>query len=119
MTDRRANSIIDKTEAKGEYSIMAHKAESFRLNEKKKTITIYTNVEAAAAEIKLRDFYLANGYKPFMEEKKAGITVKEMRKELEADKEAAAAFEAAYKEKNGFFNACKIYTNWKKNNKKK
>ena len=25
----------------------------------------------------------------------------------------------AYKEKNGFFNACKIYSDWKKNSKKK
>jgi len=97
---------------------MAHKAQSFILNEKKKTITIYTNVEASPAEVELKNYYLSNGYTPLMGEKKPGITVKEMRKELKADAEAAAAFEAAYKEKNGFFDACKVYTNWKKANKK-
>ena len=97
---------------------MAHKAQSFKLNEKKKTITIYTNVEASPAEVELKNYYLSNGYMPMMEEKKAGITVKEMRKELKADAKAAAAFEEAYKDKNGFFAACKIYTDWKKANKK-
>ena len=35
------------------------------------------------------------------------------------DAEAYAKFLEAYKEKNGFFNACKIYSDWKKNSKKK
>lgn len=97
---------------------MAHKAQSFKLNEKKKTITIYTNVEASPAEAELKNFYLSNGYSPMFEERKAGKTVKEMRKELKVDAEAAAAFEAAYNDKNGFFAACKIYSDWKKANKK-
>lgn len=97
---------------------MARKAQSFKLDEKKKKIIIYTNVEASPAEVELKNYYLSNGYAPMMEEKKAGITVKEMRKELKADEKTAAEFEAAYKEKNGFFNACKIYTNWKKAQKK-
>ena len=54
------------------------------------------------------------------EEKKATKTVKEMEAELKKnDAEAYAKFLEAYKEKNGFFNACKIYSDWKKNSKKK
>lgn len=96
---------------------MAHKAQSFILNEKKKTITIYTNVEASPAEVELKNYYLSNGYAPLMGEKKPGITIAQMRKALAKDPDTLAAFEEAYKKKNGFFPACKIYTNWKKEHK--
>lgn len=107
---------------------MAHKAESFRIDEKKKNIILYSNVSANGAEKQLIDYYLSNGYKPKTEEKKAGITVKEMRKELEAAPDVLAKFNEAYekktKKKDGekgevpYFAACKIYTNWKKEQKK-
>lgn len=97
---------------------MARKFESFKTNEKKKTITIYTNVEADAAEKEIREWYLSQGYRPMKEEKKAGVTVEEMRAELEKDKAALEAFNTAYAEKErGFFKACKIYMDWKKKNK--
>ena len=97
---------------------MAHKPTSFKLNEKKKTIVIYTNVEANA-EKTLIDFYLGQGYAPMFEEKKPSKKVDDMKKELKADPETLAKFEAAYEQKNGFFDACKIYAEWKKANKKK
>lgn len=99
---------------------MARKAETFKVNAKKQTITIYTNVETAKAELATIEFYLKQGYTPMYEEKKPTKTVKEMRAELEKnDAEAYAKFNEAYKEKNGFFNACKIYSDWKKKNSKK
>ena len=100
---------------------MAHKAQSFKLNEKDKVITIYTNVEQPESEKTLLEFYLGKGYIPKLEEKKPTKTVKDMRKELAADEEALAAFNKAYESKDkkngGFFEACKIYTAWKKGNK--
>ena len=99
---------------------MARKAGSFKLNPEKKTITIYTNVEAVEAEKTLMEFYLKQGYTPLFEEKKATKTVKEMEAELKKnDAEAYAKFIEAYKQTNGFFNACKIYSDWKKKNNKK
>jgi hypothetical protein len=53
------------------------------------------------------------------EEKKPSKSVEDMKKELKADKDALAKFEAAYEQKNGFFDACKIYADWKKANKNK
>ena len=54
------------------------------------------------------------------EEKKGTKTVKEMEAELKKnDAEAYAKFIEAYKQTNGFFNACKIYSDWKKKNNKK
>lgn len=97
---------------------MAHKAKSFKLNQKKKNIVIYTNVDEPA-EKQLIDYYLNAGYIPMFEEKKPSKTVKDMREELSKDDDALIAFEKAYKEKNGFFNACKIYSTWKKENKEK
>ena len=98
---------------------MAHKPKSFKLNEKKKVIILYSNVRLPE-ETDLNNFYLSNGYTPMYEEKKATKTVKEMEAELKKnDAEAYAKFLEAYKEKNGFFNACKIYSDWKKNSKKK
>lgn len=96
---------------------MAHKATSFKLNEKKKIIIIYTNVEPSKAEQTLIDFYLTNGYAPMLEEKKAGKSVADMRKELNADAETLKKFNEAYDKKNGFFEACKIYGEWAKKNK--
>ena len=49
--------------------------------------------------------------------KKKGKSVDEMRKEMKGT-DALTQFEKAYAEKNGFFNACKIYNAWKKENKK-
>ncbi len=97
---------------------MAHKAESFKLDEKKKTIVIYTNVEVKA-EQPIVEYYLSNGYAPSFEEKKPPKTVADMRKELAADEETLKAFNAAYdsKAKDSFFKACKIYTAWKKEHK--
>ncbi len=94
---------------------MARKVGSFKVDTKKKIITIYTNVEASAAEKELKEWYLSQGYEPKTDIKKQGVTVEQMRKELAKDEKTLAAFNAAYAEKNGFFNACKIYTGWKKN----
>ena len=102
---------------------MAHKAESFKVATKKtkkgevNVIVLYTNVEANPAEQMLIDRYLNLGYEPMFEEKKASKSVAEMRKELKADADALAKFEEAYKGEQGFFKACKVYADWKKNNK--
>ena len=99
---------------------MAHKAESFKVATKKtkkgevNVIVLYTNVEANPAEQMLIDRYLKMGFEPMFEEKKASVSVADMRKDLKKDEEALAKFEEAYKEKNGFHKACKIYANWKK-----
>lgn len=102
---------------------MAKKVESFKVNNAKKTIVLYTNVEQNPAEKSLIEFYLLQGYTPKTEEKKKGISVAEMRKELEVDSETLAKFNEAYSTKadkksdkdSGFHKACKIYTEWKKN----
>ena len=103
---------------------MAHKAESFRIGKKivKKgkekvevdVIILYTNVQANIAEQMLIDRYLKMGYEPMFEEKKASVSVNEMRNELKQDEETLAKFEEIYKQKNGFHKACKIYSDWKK-----
>ena len=95
---------------------MAHKAESFKIDEKKKAIIIYTNVAATPAEESLKEFYLEKGYAPMLAEKKKGATVAEMRANMKGT-EFAERFETAYKEKGGFHKACKIYAEWKKANK--
>lgn len=114
-----------------EYKIMARKPDTFIVDEKKKVITIYTNVEIIEAEERLKNYYLQNGYTPLFGEKKKSISVEEMRKELADDEETLKAFNEAYKEKTkaekgkkvdfkatGFAKACKIYNNWKKAQKK-
>lgn len=99
---------------------MARKAESFKADEKKKEIILYTNVEQNKAEKTLIDFYLYNGYTPKFAEKKAGKSVAEMRADLGADKEVLEKFNRAYKDKEkGFFEACKIYNAWLKGQKAK
>ena len=95
---------------------MAKKAESFKVNAEKREITLFTNVEQTTAEKTLIEIYLNQGYTPKFEEKKKGITVAEMRKELKGT-DKLVEFENAYKEKNGFFKACKIYNAWKKDQK--
>ena len=111
---------------------MAHKAQSFKVEKKtikkrqnKKTIStevnviiLYTNVEPSPAEQMLINRYLDMGYEPMFEEKKTSLSVAEMRDELKNDADAKAKFEEAYKQKNGFFKACKVYSEWKKNSKK-
>ena len=92
---------------------MAKKAESFKVNTTKKTITLYTNVEQTTAEKTLIEIYLNQGFIPMFEEKKKGKTVEEMRKELKGT-DKLAEFEKAYQEEKGFFKACKIYNTWKK-----
>ena len=98
---------------------MAHKPTSFKLVEKgnKKTIVIYTNVEAKA-EQQLINFYLTQGYAPMCEEKKDTKKIADMRKDFKNDEETLKKFNDAYAEKNGFFNACKVYNAWKKDKKK-
>lgn len=100
---------------------MAHKPRSFRTDDKKKTIVIYTNIEEPA-EKELINRFLDLGYKAMFEEKKPSKTIKDMKKELKADKEAFDKFEEIYKSKDddkGFFAACKFYADWKKSQKKK
>lgn len=99
---------------------MAHKATAFSVNQKKKIITIYTNIEMNPAEKGVYEFYLANGYTPVFCEKKDGITVKVMRDTLKNDKKALDEFNDIYKSKDkdkGFFGACKYFNEWKKANK--
>ena len=98
---------------------MARKAETFRVDDKKKEIVIYTNVEPIEAEESVKALFLKSGYAPKFEEKKPAMTVEEMRKALSKDEKALEAFNNAYAEKNGFFNACKVYAEWKKANKGK
>lgn len=95
---------------------MAHKAESFKVDEKKKAIVIYTNVAATPAEETAKEYYMKNGYTPMFAEKKKGATVAQMRADMKGT-EFAEKFETAYKEKGGFHKACKIYAEWKKANK--
>lgn len=94
---------------------MAKKAETFKIEEKKKAIIIYTNVEPIAAEESIKMIYINSGYKPFFEEKKKGITIEEMREELKKDKEALAQFNEKYNSEKGFHVACKYYNEWKQN----
>lgn len=105
---------------------MAKKIQSFKIDEKKKAIIVYTNVEPTAAEENLKTFYLNNGYTPLIEEKKKGIKVEEMRKKLQADEKALAEFNELYNckdkqaikdKKAGFHAACKYYNEWLKKNK--
>ena len=99
---------------------MASKPQSFKLDTKKNTITIYTNVEQVESEKNLIQMYLNMGYQPLVGEKKT-ITVKEMRAEMKDDEQALKEFNETYKSKEkdkGFFGACKVYSNWKKANKK-
>lgn len=101
---------------------MAHKPQSFKLVEKKdgkKYIVLYTNVRLPEEEA-LTSFYLKEGYIPMYEEKKPTTKVADMKKALKADEEALKKFDELYKSKdNGFFEACKFFNDWKKNNSNK
>lgn len=97
---------------------MAKKAESFKVNAEKREIIVYKNVKQSPAEKTLMEIYINQGYTVKLAEKKKGITVEEMKKELKGT-DKLVEFENAYKEKNGFFKACKIYNAWKKTQPKK
>lgn len=95
----------------------AKKVQSFKIDEAKKTIVIYTNVAQSETEKMLIELYLKAGYIPMIDTK-SGLSVEQMRKELDkTDKKALAEFEKIYSEKGGFHNACKYYTDWKNDNK--
>ena len=49
---------------------MARKTASFKLNNEKKIIVLYDNVEQSTAEKNLVEYYLKNGYTPMFETKK-------------------------------------------------
>lgn len=112
---------------------MAHKPESFRVDAKKKTITIYTNIEQERAEQIAIDAYLRMGYSLLVDEKKKGTTVKDVKKEMGVDADALAKFEEIYGEKipddkkedkdylkeHGFHGAMKYYQEWKKGRENK
>ena len=109
---------------------MAHKATSFKVDDKKQAIVLYTNVEAPVGEKTMIEFYLGKGYTPMFEEKKKSKTIPEMREEMKDDQKALDEFNKIYdtkpaenatkKEKSevGFFGACKYYTKWAKEQKK-
>ena len=101
---------------------MARNASSFRVVKGKKIIVLYNNITPTPAEETLIKMYVSDGYTPKFEEKKAGISVGDMRKKLEKEApEVFAQFNEAYEKKDdkmAFFNACKIYTDWEKSQKK-
>lgn len=100
--------------------------ESFKVNAKNNTITIFTNVETNAAEQTLIEFYLNKGYAPLMGIKKKGVSVAEMKKALKKDEEAYNEFMRLYKSKeniivngkelSGFHAACRYYNEWNAKN---
>lgn len=112
---------------------MAHKAQSYYIGTTKKGknfIALYDNVEPTAAEQKMIDRFISQGYEVRFEEKKASQKVEDMKAALAADAEALAKFEAIYKgdekvfkkdgkEQTAFFAACAFFNDWKKKNKKK
>ena len=107
---------------------MASKAKSFKIDDKTKTIIVYTNVEQNPAEEKAMKMYVSMGYTLKFAEKKAKFGVKEMRAKLKNDPKALEEFNKIYKTKAskdatkeeksevGFFGACKYYNNWAKKN---
>lgn len=109
---------------------MAHSPKSFKLDTKKKQIILYTNIRIEA-EVDLINYYLSQGYEPKYDVKKPPLKVEDMRKAMKDDAEALAEFNRIYaikvdkdasqeeKKNSGFFGACKFYTKWAKENKKK
>ena len=77
---------------------MARKYESFKLDDKRNAIIIYTNVDAKTVEEEkeIRMFYLNQGRIPMKEEKKAPVTIAQMRSDFGEDKEALAEFNRLY-----------------------
>mgnify|MGYP006864377690 CR=1 FL=1 len=95
---------------------MPKKAKSYRVDTKKKTIILYTNIKQTVEDKFLISTYLDNGYKMKAEKK---ITVEDMRKELSKDKPALDEFNRLYKLNEegaalGFHRAMQHYTKWKK-----
>lgn len=103
---------------------MARKQKAYSVNTAKKVITLYSNIKQTDADKMVIDTYIRNGYVIKQTEKKT-ITVKQMRKELSVDEKALNEFNALYDkdtekdEAIGFHQACKYYTNWKKEQEKK
>lgn len=99
---------------------MAHKADSFKLNTKKKAIILYTNITPSPAEQMAIDSYLKQGFTVLFEEKKT-VSVADMRKALKESKcgPVLELFNDAYNKKtdtsnfkeSGFYAACAIYNN--------
>ena len=107
---------------------MAHKPQSYKLDEKKKVIVLYDNVKPSPVEELMINCYLDKGYKVKIETKKPSVKVAQMREELKEDIEALNKFNELYalkvsKEelaagvKSGFHQATKFYTDWKKAHK--
>lgn len=100
-------------------------------NRKKKNYKIDGNkiiakiAELTPEELQAIKNYIALGYELTEPEKKKGITVAEMREALNKDAKALAEFERLYKTKAdekkgikaGYFQACKYFNEWKKENK--
>lgn len=103
---------------------MAHKAESYKVDDKKETIILYTNIEPNAAEQRMIDRFVDKGFEVKFAEKKPTLTVEQMREALAGDEATLKAFNDAYATKgkgkeSGLFVACKIFNEWKKEQKKK
>lgn len=113
--------------------------ESFVIDEKKKTITIYTNVVPTDTEKYLIEVYLKNGYSPRLAEKPKKEGVAEMEEALSKYDEKnntdyKSVFSGIYRpatkggddykycypvgknaeKKSGFFGAIAFYNAWKK-----
>ena len=98
---------------------MARKEKGFRIDTKKKVVTLFSNIERTEADEMIIDTYVRNGYKLKVEKK---ITISMMKAELKKDKTALAEFERLYTLNEeggalGFHRACQFYTKWKKESK--
>lgn len=108
---------------------MAKAQKTFKIDEGKKVIIVYSNLNQTEEDDIIIQKYAKYGYTIQLKEKKKAETVSEMRAKLELeDKAALDEFNRLYaikKDKNdeesksGFHLACKFYTDWKKDNKKK
>ena len=106
---------------------MAKEKKNYSVSSSKMTITadVATLNEQELSAVKN---YMALGYKLVNKKLSKSLSIDEMRAELAADADTLKAFNAAYGEKTkkgagfketGFGKACKIYNEWKKNNKDK
>lgn len=93
---------------------MARREKTFSVNEEKKIITIWTNLEENAEDEKSINWYVRHGYTPKLAQKKPSVKVAEIREELKNAPDTLNEFNAKYKEKGGFHNAMKFYNDWKK-----
>jgi hypothetical protein len=99
---------------------MARTKKNYTVSEKKKTVS-YVLGTLTEEEKEYISEYRAAGYEIIIKSKKSGITLAEMRKALAEDDKALKEFNDIYNEKakNSFFEACKYFNSWKKNNKTK